>query len=98
MECTYRYQVYDDLFHITKCHQHELESITNYGMQSYKLKTCDISTCSFSDRHFRVNRIKHDNEEYKYFTVYSEIMDNIHFYLHHLHQNRDEEYQYKGVI
>ena len=90
MDTIYKHQVYDDKFHFTKFHQDDIESVSKLAITSYSCKPCDLSTCSYSDRHFRVDQQVVDNksttnpDEMKYFNVYTEIMDSLHFYVFHL--------------
>ena len=62
---------------------------------SYNLSQCRLSTCQFSDRHYRVKHkhgddIQHRNNnhnehgEMKYGEIYMETMDSLHYYLFHL--------------
>ena len=60
----------------------------NLTIKSYKLFECDLSSCLYSDRHYKIiNEPDDDNEndeEMKYFNIYKEIMDSLHFYSFHL--------------
>ena len=91
MDAIYKYQVYDDKFHFTKFHQNDIESIIELAISSHSCKPCDLCTCSYSDRHFRVcqqqsNDISYTDsaEDMKYLHVYTEIMDSLHFNVFHL--------------
>ena len=78
----YKYEIYDDYYHMTKRHQHELHNITELASKKYGL-TCDLSTCSYSNRHFRTRKIDH-TQEMKHSNPYIEVMDSLHFYILHL--------------
>ena len=91
MDTIYKHQVYDDKFHLIKFHQDDIESVIKLATTSYSCKSCDLSICSYSDRHFRVKQQLVNNkattntdDEMKYFHVYTEIMDSLHFYVFHL--------------
>ena len=91
MDQVYKKHVYDDYYHLTKCHEKELKSIKTLATKSYKLTKCKLSTCQFSNRHYRVDRedkdikprTNHNNKTIKY-DIYLETMDSLHFYLFHL--------------
>ena len=94
MDSIYKQQVYDDYFHLTRFHKNDIESIIQFAINSYSFSACDLSTCSYSDRHFRIDQTPKENEstndsnendnEMKYFDIHTEIMDSLHFYLFHL--------------
>ena len=75
MDTIYKQQVYDDKFHFSKFHQDDSESVIKLATTSYACKPCDLSTCSYSDRHFRVshqevnNISSNSNGDMKYFQV-----------------------------
>ena len=50
MDTIYKHQVYDDKFHFTKFHQDDIESVIKLATTDYSCKSCDLSTCSHSDR------------------------------------------------
>ena len=87
MDKTYKHKVYDDYYHLTKYHQHELESIMQSAIESRRFIKCDLSICNFANRHFRVKSdksvaINHENQ--KYCDIYTQTMDSLHYYLFHL--------------
>ena len=91
MDTIYKHQVYDDKFHFTRFHQNEIESVSKLATSSFSCKPCDLSTCLYSDRHFRVNQTEVNDkastnsaEDMKYFQVHTEIMDSLHFNVFHL--------------
>ena len=89
MDTIYQSQIYDDVYHLTKYHQNEIESILNLAIIAYKMEKCDLSHCTHSNRHFRVKQLQKDNNNNnnnKYFNLYEETMDTIHFYVFHLIQ------------
>ena len=65
----------------------------NLAFKSYKLYECNISVYLYCDRHFRINKsdeyksqIDDDDvdDTMKYFDIYREIIDSLHFYVFHL--------------
>ena len=94
MDSIYKHKVYDDFYHVTKKHQNEIISIMNLCIEAYKVPKCDLTCCLYSDRHFEVstqnisksniNQSNHENAGMKYFFVYQEVMDSLHFYVYHL--------------
>ena len=90
MDTIYKHQVYDDKFHFTKFHQDDIESVAKLAITAYSCRPCDLSICSHSDRHFRVepllnnNSTTNSNEDMKHFYVHTEIMDSLHFNVFHL--------------
>ena len=85
MDTIYKHYVYDDFYHFTKHHQNEIESIMDLAIKSYKMTKCDSLTCDYSNRHFRVYRIDNEHkEDIKYWSLYKETMDSLHFYIFHL--------------
>lgn len=89
MESIYKYQIYDDFYHLTNHHQNEIQSIKNTAVEVYEISKCDLSVCSYSDRHFQVSSDINDESkiqstEMKYFYVYQEVMDSLYFYVFHL--------------
>ena len=89
MDIVYKYKMYDDFYHFTKYHQNEIESIMDLAIKLYQLSECDITICIYSDRHFKINNSEqynkdNNNDDMKYFDIYKEMMDSLHFYLFHL--------------
>ena len=81
IEEIYKYQIYDDYHHLVRYHQNELSQIMK------ELTECDLKSCHFADRHYRVNESPTnavDTEEFPYLQSYVEVMDSLHFYIHHL--------------
>ena len=81
MNTIYKYQIYDDFYHLTKCHQNELKEMKNLIIDTYQIATCDLYDCSFSDRHFRINKGDHASNGHgtKYLHIHKEIIDSLHF-------------------
>ena len=87
IETVYTYSVYDDFYHLTKYHGNEMELIMDSAIKSHKLSSCDLSVCLYSDRHYRINKEdepKFHTDDMKYFYIYREMMDSLHFYVFHL--------------
>ena len=82
MEEVYKYQIYDDYYHLIRFHQNELNQIMT------ELTRCNLDSCNFSNRHFRVNTTMtssvDNKQEMTYLQSYIEVMDSLHFYIHHL--------------
>ena len=84
----YTNQICDDFHHLTKHHQHQMELIQRIAVESYHLSSCDLSTCSYSDRHYRIKQ----ETEYEsnitnndhHLSIYKDIMDSLHYYVYHL--------------
>ena len=84
----YKYQIYEDYFHLTKFHSSHLNSVRELAIKSYQFENCNLTTCNYSNRHFRVNTktISFNMKESKYIQIHMETMDSLHFYLFHLEQ------------
>lgn len=103
MDENYKYQIYDDIFHLTKYHQRETTAIMELTIEVYKLAKCDAQYCNSRQRHYRVNDHNHSDQtsdtnedELKYLSLYRDTMDTLHFYLFHLIEggyrlNKNEE-------
>ena len=78
MDITYQSMVYDDLHHLMKIHQHEIQRIMELAITKYKMKGCDLSECEWSDRHFRIltNQSETNNDDdQKYYNLHKETME-----------------------
>ena len=87
MDTIYKHKVYDDFHHFSFMHENEIESIMDLAVKQYKLTQCDLSNCSYSDRHYRMNqRINNgfNDDSTKYIDLNEEIMDSLHFNIFHL--------------
>lgn len=89
MDKIYRHRVYDDAYHVSKCHQNKMNKILKLATTKFKIRKCDLSTCSYSDRHYRINEKDDDPKsinqtDTKYFKLYQEVMDSMHFNIFHL--------------
>ena len=91
MDTVYKHQIYDDFYHFSKCHQDAVESIMDLALTQYRFAECDLSTCKYSDRHYRLNEkyldaIQHNDTEdqTKYFDINAEMMDSLHFNIFHI--------------
>ena len=80
----YKEQILDDFHHLVKHHQHQLEEIRRYAINVYKFNKCDINSCHFTLRHFRVNDNNNTKEMDTNYTFYAGTMDSLHLYLFHL--------------
>ena len=82
---TYKSQILDDYYYLTKYYQDKLQEIKNLASKQYQLSTdCDLSKCGFSNRHFRTSTTSISDSDSKYNNMYIETMDSLHFYLYHL--------------
>ena len=43
-----------DQYHLQKKHNHEINEIMNYAVTKHEFPSCDISTCAYSSRLYRV--------------------------------------------
>ena len=90
MNIYYENEIYDDMYHLSKCHQNEMKSIMNLAIDKYKVPPCDLSICKCSDWHYRVDghtptkSINDGIDEKKYFDINKEMMDSLHFNSFHL--------------
>ena len=87
MDNIYKHRVYDDFYHLTKYHKHELEHITQFVTESNKFTECDLSFCNFANRHFGVDNAGSDDSNItnmQYNDIYFETMDSLHYYVFHL--------------
>lgn len=96
MDEVYKSQVYDDFHHFIKFHQSQLEEISKLAYDEYDLPTCDLSTCTYSDRHYRVTSVNDTkavigiddtDDTLKYLSIYVETFDGLHFYLFHIFES-----------
>ena len=90
MDEIYQHQIHDDYHHFIRFHQNELQAITSFAINNYGFTKCDLSTCHYSDRHFRTNSASSQitsNDPIKYSNIYIETMDSFHFYLMHLYES-----------
>ena len=58
----------------------------NLAIKSYKLSPCDISVCLYCDHHYKISpsdeyKSQIDDDTMKYFEIYKEMMDSLHFYV-----------------
>jgi len=83
--------IYDDLYHLTKCHENEMEEIKNLAINNFNLSECHLSICKYSDRHYRINEKKQamniDDDSTKYNDLNEEIMDSLHYNIFHLFES-----------
>ena len=93
MDTIYESKIFDDFYHLTKCHQKDLIDIKDLAISQYKMTKCELSNCNHSDRHFRVrtdhiynNDKKNNIDDDKYWKLHQETMDTLHFYVFHLYQ------------
>ena len=84
MHQTYNTKIIDDFYHLCQCHQHELQAVEQYGIDN-GLTECDLAICMFAGRHYRAND-NHGKDDKTENNVYFDIIDSLHFYIHHLYQ------------
>ena len=49
MDEVYKYQIYDDYYHLVKYHQNEINKIMTESTH------CNLDSCNFANRHYRVD-------------------------------------------
>ena len=87
MENVYSIQIHDDMYHLMKYHQNDLEDIyQNLILNKYQLQKCNFRDCINSDRHYRVIKTNKNNK-WKHLSLYIETMDSLHFLLYHLYDS-----------
>ena len=89
MDEIYKHRVYDDAYHVSKCHQNKTYAVMKLATSKFKIKKCDLATCSYSDRHYRIGKTDNESKsigdnDTKYFRLYQEVMDSMHFNIFHL--------------
>ena len=58
----YKHQIIDDFNYLQKRYDHQLENIIKYAKKNYQIKLCDIKTCTYSDRHYRIDSTNRETE------------------------------------
>ena len=74
----------EDLYHFQKQHDHQLHEIMNYLINDKIHKKCDIDSCQYSSRHYRVkstNDTNNINAMDRHLKLYGDTLDSFHFYL-----------------
>lgn len=84
MQESYKFQVIDDFHHLQKYHDNELEAIYQTAKIKRQLIDCNIDTCSYSNRHYRVKSDNNKSSDNNW-NFYKNTMDSLHFYIYHLH-------------
>ena len=81
----------DDIIHLHKKHEFDLEKIHDLLLQNDKYERCDINNCLITDRHCDINDGKNGNIEVynennmdPLHVFHSQIWDSTHFYIAHL--------------
>ena len=92
MYSVYSQQIHNDIFHLIKHHQGNLEDIyQNLLISKYNFTPCNLESCKNSNRHYRVNNTDEksniSNKDNKYLPLYIETMDSLHFLLFHLYDS-----------
>ena len=89
MDNVYSTQIHDDMYHLIKYHQTDLDKIyEELVLNKYSFSKCDLSICTASDRHYRVIKLKEiKTNDNKYLNLYIETMDSLHFLLYHLYDS-----------
>eukprot|EP01084_Bolivina_argentea_P109946 196399_1 len=71
-------ELLDDYIHLNNYHSKQLQNI------SKKLEACNVSKCQYTSRHYRnIIPSTTDIDTDAKINFYSQIMDSLHFYLHH---------------
>ena len=74
---------YNDIVHVTECHEAHLQHIYKALSSKYGFKVCDIKTCDMSGRHCG-NRKQRTTRVDGKFAFYRQTYDSFHYYLCHL--------------
>ena len=79
--------VIEDFHHFHMVHDRQTHDIVEYAIDTDLLNKCNIATCKYSSRHYRVSA---DHGSYGLFddpqlNLFCDIMDSFHHYLIHLH-------------
>ena len=72
----------------TRHSNHQLSDIIKYAKETGLTSACDIDSCDYSSRHYRVNIPSNTTKTSKmdpHLQLYANTMDSLHFYLSHLH-------------
>ena len=86
MDNSYSIQIHDDMYHLIKYHQTDLEDIyRNLLISKYNFTPCHLDNCHHSNRHYRIEKEKiitniNDNQEMKYLNLYIETLIHYIFY------------------
>lgn len=79
--------IIDDLHHLQEKHSHQLYEIKNHALNNFPFSRCNINTCQFANRHYRVNN-NNDSKDLPLLKVnmriHCDIMDSCHCYVFHL--------------
>ena len=89
MDNIYKEQMLDDFHHLIKNHQHKLEELMKYAINVYKFNECDVTSCDYTSRHFRVGTNNDDGNKIRNkpdpnCAFYAATMDSLHLYVFHL--------------
>ena len=90
MKEIYTKQILDDYHHLNKSHDKDLENIMEYAKSTGNIKECDLKSCHYANRRYRVNEqslkvVNNTDDNELYF--YIDIMDSLHFHLLHLYDS-----------
>ena len=84
-----------DYFHLKQYHDDEMQQIIKYSFDHYKFQSCDVNSCDYSSRLYRVvdtsARINiFDNDDktssHSSLLVVINMLDCIHHYIYHIQQ------------
>ena len=83
----YKHQaMIQDFTHFQKYHDHQLFEIINYLLENEICPKCDIETCGYATRHYRLGNDKLINNDVDpYLLLYKDTLDSFHCYLWHLY-------------
>ena len=77
----------EDLHHFIKKHDKQLNNIIHYVINTGLCKECDIDSCKYSSRHYRVKTDDNNSDNIDpNLRLYGDSLDSFHFYLFHLYQ------------
>ena len=79
-----------DFFHFKNIHNDEIQQIMDHALDYYKFPLCDVETCLYSSRLYRVNdaaamiKIFDSDDKTSSLPVIISILDSVHHYTFHL--------------
>ena len=79
-----------DFFHFKNIHNQQIQQIMNHAVDYYKFPLCNIESCTYSSRLYRVNEavtminIFDDDDKTSKLGVVISLLDSIHHYIFHL--------------
>ena len=88
--CNFSQEVYkitsviNDFHHLQEKHGKQIHGIMEFASGEFKCSNCDINTCHFANRHYRIDNTEDTKLSDSNMSVYIDIMDSFHYYIFHL--------------